>query len=95
MVLIERILYVAPKIRVYVVPPVTSLSGYMAKDWGVEDERKVIFMGRLRVIESTEESEEEDDDDSGPKDVKIDVRIEDKDSGELFANCPYEVCSLK
>lgn len=65
----------------------------MAKDWGVEDERSVIFMGRLRIIESAEESDD-DEDESGPKEVKVDVRIEDKDSGELFANCPYEVSSV-
>lgn len=84
---IQRVLFLCPRVHIYQVPPLTSNSGYKASDWKVENERSRIFTARLRVLETSTISIDPDAEDK----VKTDVRLEDPDTGELFANCPYEV----
>ena len=78
---IERVLFLG-KVHCYAVPPLPANKGYKAADWGIEDPSSVIFTARIRVIESSNI-------DGG--DVRNDIRLEDPNSGELFANGPYEV----
>lgn len=83
---IQRVLFVAPKVHIYAVPPLTSNSGYKAGDWKVDQEKSRIFTARVRIIETATENS------SGEEKVRTDVRLEDPKTGDLFANCPYEVC---
>ncbi|TGZ82366.1 adaptin ear-binding coat-associated protein 1 NECAP-1 [Ascodesmis nigricans] len=82
---IQRVLFVAPKVHVYAVPPLGSNSGYRASHWNVDGEGSRIFMARLRVIETATTDAATDQ-----ETIRNDVRLEDPKSGELFANCPYE-----
>ncbi|KAF3930473.1 hypothetical protein ABW20_dc0110250 [Dactylellina cionopaga] len=77
---IENVVFLG-KVHVYAVPPLTANKGYKASDWRIEDPKSVIFTARIRVIETS-------DIDGG--NVKTDIRLEDPETGELFANGPYE-----
>ncbi|KAF3932247.1 hypothetical protein ABW19_dt0201492 [Dactylella cylindrospora] len=77
---IERVLFLG-KVHCYAVPPLTANKGYKASEWRIDDPKSVIFTARIRVIETS-------DIDGG--NVKNDIRLEDPNSGELFANGPYE-----
>jgi hypothetical protein len=82
---IQRVLFIAPKVHVYAIPPLTSNTGYKAATWNVDSEKARIFTARIRIVETAVEKEEEEEV------VKTDVRLEDPRTGDLFANCPYEV----
>jgi hypothetical protein len=84
---IQRVLFVAPKVHVYAVPPLSSTQGYKASQWNVDNERSCIFTARIRIVETATRSEDDGEDES----VRTDVRLEDPKTGDLFANCPYEV----
>lgn len=84
---IQRVLFIAPKVHVYAVPPLGSNAGYRASQWNVDSERARIFMARLRIIETATTDPATDQ-----ETVRNDVRLEDPRTGDLFANCPYEVC---
>jgi len=86
---IQRILFIAPKVHIYAVPPLSSNSGYKAGDWKVDHEKSRIFTARIRIVETATE-----DADGKEEKVCTDVRLEDPKTGDLFANCPYEVCSF-
>lgn len=86
---IQRILFIAPKVHIYAVPPLSSNSGYKAGDWKVDQEKSRIFTARIRIVETATE-----DADGKEEKVCTDVRLEDPKTGDLFANCPYEVCSF-
>ncbi|EPS44004.1 hypothetical protein H072_2027 [Dactylellina haptotyla CBS 200.50] len=77
---IENVLFLG-KVHCYAVPPLTANKGYKASDWRIEDPTSVIFTARIRVIETS-------DIDGG--NLKTDIKLEDPQSGELFANGPYE-----
>lgn len=87
---IQRVLFIAPKVHVYAVPPLGSNAGYRASQWNVDSERARIFMARLRIIETATTDPATDQ-----ETVRNDVRLEDPRTGDLFANCPYEVCQDK
>ncbi|PWN92020.1 adaptin ear-binding coat-associated protein 1 NECAP-1 [Acaromyces ingoldii] len=72
----ESVLYVARECYVYRIPPRKSTAGYKAAEWG--DMEAFLWKGRLRIIEKGEAD-------------KCEIRLEDKDSGELFALCPYDL----
>ncbi|EST08111.1 Adaptin ear-binding coat-associated protein 1 NECAP-1 [Kalmanozyma brasiliensis GHG001] len=72
----ETVLFVARECFVYRVPPRSSTAGYKAAEWG--DMEAFLWKGRLRIMEN-----------SGSDTCSI--RLEDGDSGELFAACPYDV----
>ncbi|KAF8248903.1 adaptin ear-binding coat-associated protein 1 NECAP-1 [Wilcoxina mikolae CBS 423.85] len=81
---IQRVLFVAPKVHIYAVPPLTSNQGYKASLWNVDNEKARIFTARIRIIETATVTVNDEET------VKTDVRLEDPKSGDLFANCPYE-----
>ncbi|RPA97801.1 adaptin ear-binding coat-associated protein 1 NECAP-1 [Choiromyces venosus 120613-1] len=82
---IQRVLFIAPKVHIYAVPPLSSNSGYKAGDWKVDQEKSRIFTARVRIVETATE-----DADGKEERVSTDVRLEDPATGDLFANCPYE-----
>ncbi|PHH80299.1 hypothetical protein CDD80_2140 [Ophiocordyceps camponoti-rufipedis] len=70
---IQRVLFVAAVAHVYQIPPMASLRGHSASSW-----TNHIFTARLRVMETTTGDE-----------LKVDVVLEDPESGDLFAAAPY------
>ena len=91
---IRRDLFTKNRVHIYPIPPLKSISsGYKASDWGVDRESSRMFTARLRVIETTtilvQKPTADSDSDEEERKVTNDVRLEDPDSGELFANCPY------
>ncbi|EGG04886.1 uncharacterized protein MELLADRAFT_116967 [Melampsora larici-populina 98AG31] len=74
----ESVLWVARECYVYRLPPRTSTAGYKAADWG--DMEAFLWKGRLRIIEKGTENP-----------TKCFIRLEDLDTGDLFANCPYSL----
>ncbi|KAK1914554.1 hypothetical protein P3342_010543 [Pyrenophora teres f. teres] len=50
---IQRILYLAPKVHIYQIPPATSTKGYQASTWTANDNKLQIFTARLRVVETS------------------------------------------
>ncbi|SCV72794.1 BQ2448_4331 [Microbotryum intermedium] len=73
----ESVLFVARDAHVYRIPPRTSTEGYRAANWG--DMGAPLWRGRLRVVEKG----------SGTPSTCA-IRLEDGDTGELFAVCPYK-----
>lgn len=72
----ETVLFVARECFVYRVPPRSSTAGYKAGEWG--DMEAFLWKGRLRIMETSNSD-------------TCSIRLEDGDSGELFAECPYDV----
>ncbi|KAL8346767.1 hypothetical protein RB598_000589 [Gaeumannomyces tritici] len=80
---IQRVLFIAPAVHVYNIPPLASTKGYTAATW-TEDPKRHIFTARLRAIETAVPQP------GGAEDrVKTDVVLEDPASGQLFAAAPY------
>jgi len=82
---IQRILYLAPKVHIYQIPPATSTKGYQASTWTANDNKMQIFTARLRVVETSIPSERED----GDEKVTTTILLEDSKTGDLFAAAPY------
>ena len=82
---IQRILFIAPSVHVYNIPPLTSSKGYVAASWTADNSKRQIFTARLRVLETA--IPVTDDDET----VKTDILLEDPSSGQLFAAAPYTV----
>jgi hypothetical protein len=82
---IQRILYLAPKVHIYQIPPATSTKGYQASTWTANDNKMQIFTARLRVVETSIPSEHED----GDEKVTTTILLEDSKTGDLFAAAPY------
>ncbi|KAH0605542.1 uncharacterized protein H6S33_004764 [Morchella sextelata] len=83
---IQRILFLAPKVHIYAVPPLSSNTGHKAATWNVDQPSSLIFTARIRIIETATLSADGAENDN----VRTDVRLEDPKTGDLFANCPYE-----
>ncbi|KAF2813049.1 adaptin ear-binding coat-associated protein 1 NECAP-1 [Mytilinidion resinicola] len=87
---IQRILFIAPKVHVYNIPPLTSTTGYKAAAWTENNNARQIFTARLRILEiaiplpsaspATAEPQEK---------VTTTLLLEDPATGALFAACPY------
>lgn len=77
---IQRVLFVATGIHIYQIPPLTSNKGFSASTWTspTQPTAQQIFVCRLRIIETSLEGK-----------LKVDVVLEDSDSGNLFAAAPY------
>ncbi|GAA5931284.1 hypothetical protein JCM1841_003779 [Sporobolomyces salmonicolor] len=75
----ESVLFASGRDGVYVyqIPPRQSNAGYRAAEWGEMTEP--MWRGRLRVMEKGSEVP-----------TKCFINLEDKDSGELFAQSPYQ-----
>ena len=85
---IQRILFIAPAVHVYNIPPLTSTKGYVAASWTADNNKRQIFTARLRILETaipTPNNEET---------VKADILLEDPKTGQLFAAAPYTVPSV-
>jgi hypothetical protein len=82
---IQRILYLAPKVHIYQIPPATSTKGYQASTWTADNNKMQIFTARLRVVETSIPSERED----GDEKVTTTLLLEDAKTGDLFAAAPY------
>lgn len=81
---IQRILFVAPSVHVYNIPPLTSNKGYTASTWTADNNRRQIFTARLRILETAIPTP-----DGAGETVKTDVLLEDPRSGQLYAAAPY------
>jgi len=84
---IQRILFIAPSIHVYNIPPLTSTKGYVASAWTADNNKRQIFTARLRVLETAIPN------DVGET-VKTDLLLEDPFNGQLFAAAPYTAPSV-
>jgi hypothetical protein len=78
---LQRVLFVARTTHVYAIPPLTSMKGYMAADWTVQNRQ--IFTGRLRILETAIHDT-----------VTTDILLEDPNDGSLFAAAPYTDASV-
>jgi hypothetical protein len=76
---IQRILFIHNTTHVYNIPPLASNRGHLAASWTADPARQ-IFTARLRVVETSTDS---------PSSIKVDVVLEDKATGQLFAAAPY------
>ncbi|EMC91686.1 hypothetical protein BAUCODRAFT_301355 [Baudoinia panamericana UAMH 10762] len=76
----QRILFVTNNVHVYGIPPLTSTKGFAASLWThpVQPTAQQIFTARLRIIETTVEAK-----------IKVDIVLEDGNTGDLFAAAPY------
>lgn len=80
---IQRILFIAPSVHVYNIPPLTSTKGYVAASWTADNNKRQIFTARLRVLETAIPTANNDET------VKSDILLEDPSNGQLFAAAPY------
>lgn len=81
---IQRVLFIASNVHVYTIPPLTTTKGYLAAHWTAENNKRRIFIARLRVLETAIP----DADGSGEL-LSTDILLEDPTTGELFAGAPY------
>ncbi|KAG9228208.1 hypothetical protein BJ875DRAFT_478073 [Amylocarpus encephaloides] len=87
---IQRILYIAPSIHVYNIPPLTSTKGYVAASWTENNNKRQIFTARLRILETAIPTPNTAlGTASGEENVKVDILLEDPSNGQLFAAAPY------
>ncbi|CAO1623518.1 unnamed protein product [Parajaminaea phylloscopi] len=89
-------LFQARQVYVYRIPPRSSVNaGYKANDWADAKTGDLastaIWKGRLRVLEYEQSAVEGDE--TSAKATQCEIRLEDADSGEVFAVCPYSVKS--
>ncbi|KAH6676627.1 hypothetical protein B0J14DRAFT_358082 [Halenospora varia] len=82
---IQRILFIAPSVHVYNIPPLTSTKGYVAASWTADNNKRQIFTARLRVLETAVPAA------NNEETVKTDILLEDPSNGQLFAAAPYTV----
>jgi len=75
---IQSVLFIGKECQVFKLPPRTSSSGYKAAEW----ESSLLWTGRLRVIENLNSESQG----SGT----CEIRMEDGQTGELFATAPYD-----
>ncbi|KAF2020027.1 adaptin ear-binding coat-associated protein-like protein 1 [Aaosphaeria arxii CBS 175.79] len=90
---IQRVLYLAPKVHIYQIPPLTSTKGYQASTWTADNNKRQIFTARLRILETSiplppTSPADADDDDTAEK-VTTTILLEDASTGDLFAAAPY------
>lgn len=80
---IQRILFLAPKVHIYQIPPLTSTKGYQASTWTADNNKRQIFTARLRIVETSIPGENE------TEKITTTLLLEDPSSGQLFAAAPY------
>ncbi|KAI8090054.1 adaptin ear-binding coat-associated protein 1 [Halteromyces radiatus] len=73
----ESVLLVIRECFVYKIPPRTAARGYRASEWG-DLATSFLWKGRLRIMS---------------KGQACFIRLEDNESGEVFAVCPYDPAS--
>ena len=77
---IQRITFLANDIHVYGIPSISSNKGFSASTWTspTHPTAQQIFTARLRIIETSIDSI-----------LKVDIVLEDPNTGDLFAAAPY------
>ena len=85
---IQRILFIAPSVHVYNIPPLTSTKGYVAASWTADNNKRQIFTARLRILETAIPTANNDET------VKADILLEDPSNGQLFAAAPYTMTGV-
>jgi hypothetical protein len=92
---IQRILFIAPSVHIYSIPPLTSTKGYVAASWTADPARQ-IFTARLRILETAVPVPSPTPQSPGALDekVKTDILLEDAASGQLFAAAPYTAVTV-
>ncbi|QSZ34362.1 hypothetical protein DSL72_005953 [Monilinia vaccinii-corymbosi] len=85
---LQRILFIAPSVHVYNIPPLTSNKGYVAATWTADNNKRQIFTARIRILETAIPDKD------GEEKVKADVLLEDPSNGQLFAAAPYTVTEV-
>ncbi|KAF2708954.1 adaptin ear-binding coat-associated protein 1 NECAP-1 [Pleomassaria siparia CBS 279.74] len=86
---IQRVLFIAPKVHIYQIPPLTSTKGYQASTWTADNNKRQIFTARLRILETSIPHPGSTDDDEGSETVTTTLLLEDSSTGQLFAAAPY------
>ncbi|CAD6584551.1 MAG: hypothetical protein ASARMPRED_001795 [Alectoria sarmentosa] len=81
---IQRVLFIASTVHIYNIPPLTSNKGYAASAWTADNNKRQIFTGRLRVIETAIPLPKE-----AGEFLSTEILLEDPSTGELFAKAPY------
>jgi hypothetical protein len=84
---IQRILFIAPSVHIYNIPPLTSNAGYKASTWTENNNARQIFTARLRILETSIPNPSSA---TGER-IKTDILLEDPSNGQLFAAAPYTV----
>ncbi len=84
---IQRVLFIAPAVHVYNIPPLTSNKGYVASTWTANNNARQIFTARLRVLETAVPNPKSP---SG-ENIKTDILLEDPSNAQLFAAAPYTI----
>lgn len=74
----ETIAFTCPRINVYQIPPRLIGKPFRTDSWG--HLANPLFVGRLRVVQVHDAANSVD---------KCEIRIEDSNTGELFASAPY------
>ncbi|KAF2799002.1 adaptin ear-binding coat-associated protein 1 NECAP-1 [Melanomma pulvis-pyrius CBS 109.77] len=82
---IQRILFLAPKVHIYQIPPLTSTKGYQASTWTADNNKRQIFTARLRILETSIPHPTDADSET----VTTTLLLEDASTGQLFAAAPY------
>lgn len=90
---IQRVLFIAPTVHIYNIPPLTSNKGYTASAWTASNNARQIFTARLRVLETAIPLLPTKDDDTATEDssssLGTEILLEDPSTGALFAKAPY------
>lgn len=84
---IQRILFIAPSVHVYNIPPLPSNAGHIAAAWTADNNKRQIFTARLRILETAIPT-------TNSETVKADILLEDPSNGQLFAAAPYNAPSV-
>jgi adaptin ear-binding coat-associated protein 1/2 len=83
---IQRILFIAPSVHIYNIPPLSSTKGHVASTW-TSDPSRHIFIARLRILETAISA-------GADEKVKTDILLEDPATGQLFAAAPYTALTV-
>ncbi|KAK8118637.1 uncharacterized protein PG998_003263 [Apiospora kogelbergensis] len=87
---IQRVLFIAPKVHVYNIPPMVPGKGHVAAAWTADNNQRQIFTARLRILETAETAAGGDEEEK----VKTDLVLEDASNGQLFAAAPYTTAAV-
>lgn len=88
---IQRVLYIAPRVHVYQIPPLSSTKGHAAANWThpTAPTARQIFTARLRILEVSVPNDSPATTPTPSETVTTTILLEDPSSGQLFAAAPY------
>jgi hypothetical protein len=81
---IQRVLFLAPSVHIYRIPPITSSRGFNAAAW-TANPADHIFTARIRLIETAIPPENDSDNEK----ITANILLEDPSTMQLFAAAPY------